>query len=264
MRVREAIRFAPNVETNLGFVSISDQTIDQISKDCLAGFTAFTGPVTSMAASCANSPAREQRQSHSTSSSPNRGPDHSPVPVSVAKWPEAAGFSPRCARRRLSHVRGTRRKANPHGIGRFFAWQLKALWHRNPGSRPGIQPISLFATQALAVADISADSRIRTAFCGVSKRFGCIGKWHPLFQRAERDPRSASISIGFVEAGRIVLPRQGLEPIRVPVDNEKLFELADVLVIESPPAGPGKPRPLPKSASGTWASRSQHRRSGSI
>ena len=241
MRVREAIRFAPNVETNLGFVSISDQTIDQISKGLLGRVYGLYWPrhVYGRLLRELSSQGAKAVAFDIIFAEPR--PDHSPVPVSVAKWPEAAGF---LAALRPKETQVTYEDQGAKQIlmesDDFFAWQLKRSGIATLAADQGIQPISLFATQALAVADISAD-RDSDGILRRVKAFRMYRKWHPLFQRAERDPTFAiDLNRAFVEAGRIVLPRQGLEPIRVPVDNENCFELADVLGDRIPAGWPRK------------------------
>ena len=67
MRAREAVKFAPTVSTNFGFVFISDDTIDRISKGLLGKRYGLYWPRQVTEVSSGNSPARGPKPPHSTS-----------------------------------------------------------------------------------------------------------------------------------------------------------------------------------------------------
>jgi len=111
-----------------------------------------------MAASCANSPAgskgsRIRHHLRRTAARPFRR-SSSPSPSGL----KPPGFSP------LLRPKETQVTYEDQGAKQilmesddFFAWQLKRSGIATLAADQGIQPISLFATQALAVADIFAD-----------------------------------------------------------------------------------------------------------
>ncbi len=86
---------------------------------------------------------------------------------------------------------------------------------------------ALFATNALALGDVTAlkDSD------GVLRRvraFRIYRQWHPAFKQAEADAGlGMDLTKAKVEPGQIILPRSNGEEIKVPIDAETNFDLAD-------------------------------------
>jgi len=122
----------------------------------------------------------------------------------------------------------------------FFAWQIVRAGNVVLAADQGVRPNSLFATNTAAVADISAerdsDGALRRA-----KAFTFYKKWHRLFEVVERDPSYAvNLQEAYVDDGHVVLPRPELGDIRVPIDAENNFSLADFLGDKIPPGWPAK------------------------
>jgi class 3 adenylate cyclase len=108
----------------------------------------------------------------------------------------------------------------------FFALQMRRAGNVLIPIMPDVTPPDLFATNALALGDISAEKDSD----GVLRRveaFRIYRRWHPLFKKVEADP-GFGIDLGQarVEPKQIILPRSNGEEIKVPIDAETNFELA--------------------------------------
>src|SRR5437762_14347762 len=91
----------------------------------------------------------------------------------------------------------------------------------------GVMPQPLFATNALALGDITAD-RDADGILRHAKAFRIYRDWHPLFKQVEADGEyGVDLSQARIQTGKIVLPRRGLVPISVPVDGDNYVALAD-------------------------------------
>ena len=114
----------------------------------------------------------------------------------------------------------------------FFAWQLRQCNRGVLATEHGVPPADLFATNALAIGDISADSDSD----GVLRRaraFQIYTNWHPAFKEAEAYRDELGNELGIVlsrarfEPGRIIFPRGTNEPVIFKVDEDNNFDLAD-------------------------------------
>ena len=86
---------------------------------------------------------------------------------------------------------------------------------------------ALFATNAMSLGDATtvkdSDGVLRRA-----KAFWIYRQWHPAFRQVAADPGyGVDLSKAKVEPGQIILPRSNGEEIKVPVDAETNFDLAD-------------------------------------
>jgi class 3 adenylate cyclase len=242
-RVRTALWFPPPVATNLGFVFISDDSIAALNNGSLGFHYGLYWPrqiygrlVRELSAQGAEAVAfdvlyRELR------------PDHAQVPVSNAQWPEIteflAGLHPGQTPT-LYEDRGE--KLTLVESDDYFAWQLKRAGMAIVAGDRAMLPHPLFATNAMALADISAD-RDADGVLRRARAFRVYTNWHAAFKQVEADPHfGVDLSKARVEAGKIVLPRQeGLKPIEVPIDAGNNFDLADF-------GGENLPAGLPRKA----------------
>ena len=85
----------------------------------------------------------------------------------------------------------------------------------------------LFATNAFAFGDITtvkdSDGVLRRV-----RAFRIYRHWHPAFKQVEADPGfGLDLTKAKVVSGQIILPRSNGEEIRVPIDGETNFDLAD-------------------------------------
>jgi len=243
MRAREALKFAPPAATNLGFVFFSDHTIDEISKGLIGRPYGLYWP-----RHLYGRLIRELSQQHAEAVAfdvvfAERRPDHAPVPLSASRWPEVTRF--------LTELHPNEAPVSYQDKGQqmvliesddYFAWQLKLSGAGILAADQGIGPDSLFATNALLVADIFAD-RDSDGVLRRVKAFRMYRKWHTLFRQVAKD-REFGVDLGqaFVAGGNVVLPRPGMEPIRVPVDTNNEFKLSVFLGDKIPPGWPEKAR----------------------
>lgn len=243
LRVRAALQFPRPVATNLGFVVMSDQTITALNRGLLGKSYGLYWP--------RHIYGRMLRELSAQGTSVvafdvlfgEPRPDHAPVPVSSTQWPELEGF--------LAALHAGRPPATYENEGEhfvladsddYFAWQLRRAGVAVLAAKDGLLPASVFATNALSVADISADADpdgvLRRA-----KAFGSYTNWHPLFKQVEADPAyGVDLRKAVCKPGRIVLPRDEVEAIEVPVDADNNFELADFVGERLPSGVPPKAR----------------------
>jgi class 3 adenylate cyclase len=243
MRAREAVRFAPTVNTNLGFVFISDDTVDRISKGLLGKPYGLYWPrqiYGRLIRELANQGAKAVAFDIIFA---ERRLDHAAVPLSVARSPGAGQFLAALYPREAPVIYEDQgEKWLLMESDDFFAWQLKRTGIGVLAAEQGVRPSSLFATNALEVADISAD-RDPDGVLRRVKAFRVYRRWHPLFRKLENDPSyDVDLTRAYLDAGRIVLPRPGLDPIRIPVDASNNFDLSGFLGDKIPRGWPRKAR----------------------
>jgi class 3 adenylate cyclase/CHASE2 domain-containing sensor protein len=125
----------------------------------------------------------------------------------------------------------------------FFALQMRRAGNVLIAATPDILPPELFATNALALGEISTEKD----FDGILRRvraFRDVRRWHPLFKKLEAMPALAVDLTNVVFApGKIILPQTGLtNSIEVAVDAENNFSPADFLGDTLPPGTATKAR----------------------
>ena len=118
----------------------------------------------------------------------------------------------------------------------FFADQLRRAGNVILATTPELVPPRLFATNALALGDISTE-RDTDGILRRVKAFRDVRHWHPLFQKIADDPELAvNLTNAIFAPGKIILPQTGLtNSIEIPVDAENNFTLADFGVEKLPP-----------------------------
>jgi class 3 adenylate cyclase len=118
----------------------------------------------------------------------------------------------------------------------FFAEQLHRAGNVILALTPELVPPGPFATNALALGDISTD-RDSDGILRHVKAFRDLRRWHPLFQQIEDNPElGVNLTNAIFAPGKIILPQIGLtNTIEVPVDAENNFNLADFGVDKLPP-----------------------------
>ncbi|NGO37826.1 adenylate/guanylate cyclase domain-containing protein [Limisphaera ngatamarikiensis] len=125
----------------------------------------------------------------------------------------------------------------------FFAWQLHRTGIGILAADRGVLPYPLLATNAVAVADISAHKDLD----GVLRRvraFTVYRVWHPLFLKAA-DEFGVDLQRARVEARRIVLTMpDGTELPPIELDAEGCFALRDLVGDTLPPGWPERARPF--------------------
>ncbi len=199
-RLRQAAHFSPVAETNLGFVSISDQTIKEINNGLLGSRFGLYWP----------------RQIYGRAAR-----------ELAAEGAEVVAFDVLLGELRHDHppvmVGGELVESDD-----YFARLIRQSGNVVLAAEQGVVPPPLFRTNAMAVGDITAD----TDPDGILRRaraFRNYRRWHLAFQKLEERPDyGVDLREAKVEPGRITLPRrEGLDPIVIPVDPEGRFDLAD-------------------------------------
>lgn len=239
LRVRYAQRFPSPVATNLGAVFISDDSIKALNDGTLGFHYGLYWPrhiygrlLRELSAEGARAVAfdilfAEPRQ------------DQAPVPVAGPRREEVARF--------LSAIRPGQKLVTMTDQGEdvsyvesddYFAWQLKRSDRAILAAERGVLPLPLFATNALQLGDISAESDSD----GVLRRtaaFHLYTNWNRAFRQLEADRSyGVDLSKARIEPGKIILPRKGAAPIVFPVDADTNFKLSDFGGDKLPPGTP--------------------------
>jgi class 3 adenylate cyclase/CHASE2 domain-containing sensor protein len=231
-RVRAASRFPVPVATNLGCVFISDDSIVALNDNSL-GFRyglywprhVYGRAYRELVAQGAKAVAfdilfREPR------------PDHAAVSVSNAKWPQVTEFFNLLYPGKLpitfrddQNEEFTQLESDD-----YLAWQLRNGTTAVLASEQNILPLDLFATNALGIGDIAAepdaDGVLRRA-----KAFRDYPKWHSAFRQIEAEFAYYGVKLKnarIIPGKEIVLPRSNGEEIRIPIDANTNFNLADL------------------------------------
>ena len=201
LRVKVAVSHSPMIATNLGFVSISDQTIKILNNRSLGFKYGLYWP-----RHIFGRVARELKVEGAKVVAfdvlfGDLRPDHAPVPM-TDRMPEESDD--------------------------YFARQLKGAGNVIIASDQGIVPPTLFRTNAFAMGDISAD-KDADGVLRRAKAFRTYRKWHPAFQQvADDEDYGVDLGDARIETDRIVLRRSGgLDPIIIPLDKAGTFDLAD-------------------------------------
>ena len=109
----------------------------------------------------------------------------------------------------------------------YFAWQLRRAGNVILAGTGDASLPELFATNALALGDVTTEKDSDGVLRRV-KAFRIYRQWHSAFKQAEADPGfGIDLTKAKVEPGQIILPRSNGEEIKVPVDAETNFDLAD-------------------------------------
>ena len=110
----------------------------------------------------------------------------------------------------------------------FFVLQMRRANNVILAVPPDLTPPPLFLTNALALGDISThkdyfDGKLRRA-----QAFRVCRKWHFAFHQVAADPEfGVDLDQARLESDQVVLPRHGADDIKVPLDREGNFDLAD-------------------------------------
>jgi class 3 adenylate cyclase/CHASE2 domain-containing sensor protein len=243
MRVRQALKFTPPAATNLGFVYISDDTIDKISRGLLGKPFGLYWPRHIYGRLIRELSVQNAKAVGVDVIFSERRPDHEQISLAISKWPEAttfiSGLHPGEEPTVYSDDKGN--KWMLVGSDDYFAWQLHHANIAVLAADNGVRPNRLFATNAAAVADISATKDADGVLRRV-KAFQTYTNWHHAFQQIEDDPGfGVNLQKARIEGTNIVLPRVAdLEPIRIPTDAENNFDLRDLAGDKLPPGTPAR------------------------
>lgn len=225
-RVRLAQRFPQATATNLGFVFISNDSITAVGRGLLGRKYGLLWPSHVYGRLVRELSNQGAKVAAFDILLPELRYDHAPVPVSTSRSPEIVPF--------LSALRPEEAPATMQQRGEtyllvdsddFFAWQLNRTRRAVLAAEHNVLPHPLFATNAMAVADISAD-RDADGVLRRAKAFRDYRHWHPVFKQAEKD-YGFDLNNSRIEPDRIVLLRSDGEEVQVAIDAENTFSLAD-------------------------------------
>jgi class 3 adenylate cyclase/CHASE2 domain-containing sensor protein len=112
----------------------------------------------------------------------------------------------------------------------FFALQMHQASNVIVALTPEVTPPELFATNAIALGDISTEKDPD----GILRRvraFRDLRRWHPLFQKLADDPEiGANLEGATFAPGKIILPQTGTtNTMEISVDAGNNFQVADFL-----------------------------------
>ncbi len=118
----------------------------------------------------------------------------------------------------------------------FFALQMRRAGNVLIPVTPDVTLPDLFATNALAIGDISTEKDSDGVLRRV-KAFRSYRRWHPLFEKLQADPElGVDLSQARFTPGKIILPQTGTtNVIEVPVDADNNFQPADFTGDRLPP-----------------------------
>jgi class 3 adenylate cyclase/CHASE2 domain-containing sensor protein len=122
----------------------------------------------------------------------------------------------------------------------YFAIQVRKAGNVVLASEKGVLPPSLFRTNSNGLGDISAE-RDADGILRRARAFTTYREWHPVFQQISEDPLyGINLAEARIEAGQstneLVFPRSGgLPTMRIPLNKEGEFDLADLTENKIPP-----------------------------
>jgi len=201
VRVRAAQNFPTPAATNLAFVSMEDSSITAVKSGVLGYHYGLYWPRQVYGRAVEELSAQGAKAVAFDVLFGELRPDHPPVQMADGSLIESDDF---------------------------FALQMRRAGNVLIARTPDVTPPDLFATNALALGDIStekdADGILRRV-----KAFHDFRQWHPLFQQLAADPEiGADLDHARFAPGKILLPQSGTtNVIEISVDAENNFAVAD-------------------------------------
>ena len=218
MRAREALRFSPPVATNLGFVYIDEESIHRVRNGSLGYRFGLYWP--------------RQVYARVVQELTEQGARTVAFDVILA---ELRPFDPP-----VQMADGSQ----PIESDEFFASQMRSANRVVISLTQEVTPPALFVTNAAAVADITTD-KDSDGILRRAKAFRLYRDWHPVFKQLEADPDfGVDLHRARVGPHQIVLPRLGNNPIKIPLDSDGNFDLADFLGSKLPAGWAPKAKPF--------------------
>ncbi|MGO8926221.1 MAG: CHASE2 domain-containing protein [Limisphaerales bacterium] len=127
----------------------------------------------------------------------------------------------------------------------FFALQMRRARNVILAVPPGLTPPSRFRTSAFALGDISTHKDYPDGVLRRAQAYRVTTNWHFAFRQVAADPEfGVDLDRARVESGQVVLPRDGGDDIKVPLDREGNFDLADFGGENLPPGVARKAKPF--------------------
>jgi class 3 adenylate cyclase len=212
LRVRTALHFPAPVATNLAFVAIEDSSITAVQSGRLGYRFGLYWPrqvygrlIEELSAQGAKAVAFDVQFGELR-------PDHPPVQMADGSLVDSDAY---------------------------FALQSRLAGNVILAATPGVIPPDLFATNALALGDITTEKDSDGVLRRV-KAFRDYRLWHPLFQGAASEFNLEMANATFAP-GKIILPQIGTtNVVEVPVDAENNFDLTNFVGDKLPAGMPPK------------------------
>lgn len=207
MRVRAALHFPQPAATNLGFVFIDEESIDQVRTNAVGFKFGLYWP----------------RQVY--------GRLIQELSLQGAK---AVAFDVVFAELRQDHASVEMADGSFMESDDFFARQMLQAENVILATTSDLGIPDLFVTNAAAVGDITTD-KDPDGILRRAKAFRIRRHWHAAFRQVAADPEyGIDLSHARVEPGRIILPQANGEEVEIPLDQDNHFKLAD---FGTPPPG---------------------------
>jgi class 3 adenylate cyclase len=201
IRARQALKFSPPVATNLGFVYINEDSLRAVWNGSL-GFRFGLYWPRQVYGRVVDELSRQGGKAVAFDVLFGElRPDHPPVQLGETNFPES---------------------------DEFFAAQMRRASNVIIALTKEVTPPPLFLTNAMAVGDITTEKDPD----GILRRvevFRFYTNWHSAFKQVEANPKYAvDLTNAIVEPHQIVLKRQGLDDIKVPLDQDGNFDISDL------------------------------------
>ena len=214
MRVREALKFASPVATNLGLVFINEDSVKSVWNGSLGYSFGLYWPRQVYGRLLEEMASQGARAVAFDIIFGELRPDHPPVRMADRSYMESDDF---------------------------FALQLQHSRNGIIALTKEVTPPDPFLTNALAAGDITTEKDPDGILRWV-QAFRVYTNWHLAFRKAEKE-FGLDLDKARVEPGQILL-RQGKEIIRVPLDSDGNFDLADFVGEKIPPGMARKDKPF--------------------
>lgn len=241
MRARLVLRFPAPATTNLGFVFISDDSIASVNNGSLGFHYGLYWPRHIYGRAYRELAAQGARAVAFDVLFPAPRSDHGQVPVANDQWPEVNQFYAALHPGQpppVFEIEGAVGKFTQLESDEYFAWQLNRGGTAILAAERDVPPLDLFATNALAMADIAAD-RDADGVLRRARAFSEYRQWHYAFRQAETAGYVVLNSVR-IETNQIVFLRRGEKEVVIPIDAETNFDLTDFGGDQLPPGVPRK------------------------
>ena len=196
LRARMALHFPTPVATNLAFVAIQDSSITAVQSGRLGYRYGLKWP----------------RQIYGRL-----------VEELSAQGARAVAFDVQFGELRPDHPLVRMGGTNYMESDDFFALQCRLAGNVILAATPDLMPPDLFATNALALGDITTEKDSDGVLRKV-KAFRSVRRWHPLIERAAQK-YGITLSDILIEKDRIVLPLEHEQTLEIPLDNHGEIDL---------------------------------------
>jgi len=207
LRARTALHFAAPVATNLAFIAIEDSSIAAVQSGQLGYQYGLKWP----------------RQVYGRL-----------LEELSAEGAKAVAFDVQFGELRPDHPLVRMADTNYIDSDVFFALQCRLAGNVILAATPDLMPPELFATNALALGDITtgkdSDGVLRRV-----KAFRFVRRWHPLIESTAQK-YGISLSDIVIKKDRVVLPLENRQALEIPLDNNGEMDIRNKKNSAEPPA----------------------------